>query len=96
MSDRLSSLLLIPEVLSDSDELRICSLCLYVINVSRFVRSGGSENAVDIASDTEAVLLGGDGAMSELEAIALADLFLAPGLRGDFPGEGIMSSNTGG
>ena len=96
VSDRLSSLLLIPEVLSDSDELRICSLCRYVINVSLFVRSGGSENDAGMASDTEAVLLGGEGAISELVAIALADRFRAPGLRGDFPGEGIMSSNTGG
>ena len=60
------------------------------------MRSGGSENAVDIASDTEDVLLGGEGAMSELDAIALADRLRAPGLRGDFPGEGIISSKTGG
>ena len=95
VSDRLSSLLLIPEVLSDSDELRMCSLCLYVMNVSRLVRSGGSEKAVEIGSDIEAVRLGGEGAISEL-IIALADLLRAPGLRGDLPGEGIISSSTGG
>ena len=95
VSDRLSSLLLIPEVLSDSDELRMCSLCLYVMNVSRLVRSGGSEKAVEMGSDIEAVRLGGEGAISEL-IIALADLFRAPGLRGDRPGEGIISSSTGG
>ena len=96
VSDRLSSLLLIPEVLSDSEELRICSLCLYVINVSLFVRSGGSEKAEETGSDIEAVRLGGDGTISELEAIALADLLRVPGLRGDLPGDGIISSNTGG
>lgn len=66
------------------------------MNVSLLVRSGGSENAAERGSDTDAVLLGGDGAISELEAMALADLLRAPGLRGDFPGDVIISSNTGG
>ena len=96
MSDILSSLLLIPDVLSDSDELRMCSPCRYVIKVSLLVRSGGSLNAEVRGSDTEDVRFGGDGAISELDAIALADLLRAPGLRGDLPGEGIISSNTGG
>lgn len=58
--------------------------------------SGGSRNE-GRGSVTDIVLFGGDGTDSVFcEAITLEDRLRAPGLRGDFPGDGIISSSTGG
>jgi len=57
-----SSLLLMPDVLSDSDDDRMWSPSLYVMKLSRRVRSGGSENEDDRGSVMDIVRFGGDGA----------------------------------
>lgn len=84
------------DVLSDSDELLIWSPSRYCIKLSFFVKSGGSANEGN-GSVIEMVRLGGDGAESGLCGdMALAERFREPGLFGDFPGDGIMGSRTGG
>lgn len=98
LSDNESSLELITDELSDSDELLKLSGPRYLIKLSFFVKSGGSANW-DIGSTIELVLLGGDGRKSRSgDAIALADLFLAAGLPGPLSlGDVIfIGSSTGG
>lgn len=71
----------------------------YLIKLSLFVKSGGSENWDTLGSTREFVLFGGDG-LSSLsgDVIALADRFLAAGLPGPlfFGDDILMGSNTGG
>lgn len=92
-----SSLVLIMDVLSDSEELLRLSGPLYTIKLSRFVRSGGSANC-DKGSVRDDVRLGGEGLPSRSgEAIALCDLFLAAGLPGVLDRvDGLMGSRIGG
>lgn len=96
VSDNDSSLLLKSDVLSDSDELLMCSPNLYCIKLSFLVRSGGSAKDGN-GSVIEMVRFGGEGAASGLCGdMTLAERLRDPGLFGDFPGDGIISSSTGG
>lgn len=99
LSDNESSLELITEELSDSSELFKLSGPLYLIKLSLFVKSGGSENCDTLASTRELVRFGGDGRSSlSGEVIALAERFLAAGLAGPlfFGDEILKGSKTGG
>lgn len=100
LSDNESSLELITDELSDSDELLKLSGPLYLMKLSFLVKSGGSANVDCKGSTTELVLFGGEGRNSRSgEAIALADLFLAAGLPGPPLNLGditFIGSNTGG
>lgn len=60
LSDNDSSLLLITDVLSDSDELWLVSIPRYTRKLSRLVKSGGSEKDCR-DSVSEAARLGGEG-----------------------------------